>query len=137
MASLFVQEAYCLADLAEIIGRDPGLSNMLRGRANSMAAKIQKLLWDDTQQTFANKFTNGTFTHHISPTSFYPLALGASSEQAETMIHKWLFNSSRFCITPGGDFQGNDPKCYWGLPSISADDPTYMNAKFIYWRGYT
>ncbi|CAB9504969.1 Trehalase [Seminavis robusta] len=139
MASLFAQEAYSLGELADIIGRDPKLGTMLRKRADDMRDKIQKLLWDSQQRAFANLYPNGTFSHHISPTSFYPLGLGAASdEQVQSMMGSWMLNSSRFCITPEGDFQGNDPNvCYWGLPSISADDPTYMKANFIYWRGYS
>jgi len=56
----------------------------------------------------------------------------------DSVVESWLLNSSRFCISPDGDFTGNDPNhCYWGLPSVSADDPTYMSGRWIYWRGYT
>ena len=55
----------------------------------------------------------------------------------ESMVDSWLLNATRFCLSPHGDFQGNDPnKCYWGLPSVSADDPTYMaSGQWNYWRG--
>ena len=43
-------------------------------------------------------------------------------------------NSSRFCLSPSGDFAGNTDDCYWGLPSISADDPAFP--QLGYWRGY-
>ena len=33
-----------------------------------------------------------------------------------------------------GDFKGNTPRCYWGLPSISADDAAFP--KQGYWRGF-
>ena len=55
------------------------------------------------------------------------LAGAATAQQAEIMMHAWMLNSTRFCITPEGDFKGNDPDtCYWGLPSISADDPAFL-----------
>jgi putative isomerase len=128
MSSLFAQEAYSLAELAEAIGKDAKLVAMLRARGDAMRDKIRSELWDESQQAFANRFVNGTFDKHISPTSFYAFATGAASQkQVEQMVHAWLLNSSRFCITPNGDFEGNDPKgCYWGLPSISADDPAFM-----------
>lgn len=139
MTSLFAQEAYSLAELADILGRDASVSKMLRARGDSMKGKIETVLWDSQQNIFANKFpNNGTFTQHITPTSFYPLALGAGTEeQIHSMLENWFHDSSRFCIAPEGDFHGNDPDvCYWGLPSITADDPTFMKAKFVYWRGY-
>ena len=128
MSSLFVQEAYSLAELADAIGRDAQVGTRLRARGDAMRDKIRSELWDPNQQVFANRFPNGTFSNRISPTSFYPLLIGAASEeQAETMVYHWLLNSSRFCISPNGDFHGNDPnRCYYGLPSISADDPAFM-----------
>lgn len=128
MSSLFVQEAYSLAELADAIGRDTEVGKSLRSRGDSMREKIRSELWNPDQQIFANRFPNGTFSNRISPTSFYPLLIGAATEaQAESMVHSWLLNASRFCISPNGDFDGNDPNgCYYGLPSISADDPAYM-----------
>ena len=46
----------------------------------------------------------------------------------------WLLNASRFCIAPNGDFAGNPDTCYWGLPSVSADDPAFP--PLGYWRGF-
>jgi len=45
-----------------------------------------------------------------------------------------MLNASRFCISAEGDFKGNSDECYWGLPSISADDPSYKLQG--YWRGF-
>lgn len=46
-----------------------------------------------------------------------------------------LLNSSRFCVSPKGDFSGNNATwCYWGLPSVSADDPAFP--QLGYWRGF-
>ena len=128
MSSLFVQEAYSLAELATAIGRDAALVEMLLARGDAMRDKIGTELWDAENQIFSNKFPNGTFYPHITPTSFYPMFTGAATkEQAELMVNAWLLNSSRFCISPDGDFAGNDPnRCYWGLPSINADDPAFM-----------
>ena len=128
MSSLFVQEAYSLAELAIAIGRDSSLVEMLRARGDAMRDKISAELWDPQQQAFVNRFPNGTFVRHVTPTSFYPIFAGAATkEQGELMVMTWLMNASRFCISPNGDFAGNDPDgCYWGLPSVSADDPAFM-----------
>ena len=42
--------------------------------------------------------------------------------------------SSRFCVAPNGDFAGNSEACWWGLPSISADDAAFP--ALGYWRGF-
>jgi putative isomerase len=73
------------------------------------------------------------FSTKISPTSFYPLMANASTDaQATAMVTHWLTNKSRFCINPNYETE-NEGRCYWGLPSISADDPTFP--PLGYWRG--
>jgi hypothetical protein len=133
-SSLFVSEAQHLIALAAAVGR-PGDTAGLADRAAEMAALIKSTLWDEQQQIFTNRFPNGTFHRRISPTSFYPLmaANTTSDAQADAMMTGWLTNRSRFCISP--DFRTkNSPECYWGLPSISADDPAFP--PLGYWRGY-
>ena len=108
---------------------------MLRERADRMSQLLVANLWDDVSGAFVNKFPNGTFYRRVSPTSFYPLLTGkASPAQVERMMREWLLNASRFCIAPNGDFGGNSDACYWGLPSISADDAAFP--PLGYWRGF-
>lgn len=92
-------------------------------------------LWDEEGGVFTNRFPNGSFYRRVSPTSFYAMLANASTDaQAEAMVSRWLTNASRFAITPAGDFAGNRADNYWGLPSISADDPAFAHVG--YWRGY-
>eukprot|EP01079_Euglenida_sp_SAG-EU17-18_P002855 gene2855-3450_t len=124
MSSMFTMEADALASLADSIGRTEG--NMLRQRAASMQQLILNHLWDSASGIFVNLRPNNTFYRRISPTSFYPLMTrGPSTEQVTAMMSGWMMNKTRFCITPNGDFAGNSDTCYWGLPSISADDPAF------------
>ena len=138
MTSLFIQEAYSLAELAKIIGRPTELIKMLQRRGDRMKAKLIDNLWDSQRNIYANRYTNNTFVSHITPTSFYPLAIIYDDKddhetRTASMIQNWLTNSSRFCISSSKSLS-----CYWGLPSVSADDPTYLIPKeFVYWRGYT
>ena len=66
------------------------------------------------------------------------------------MVKGWLSNRSRFCVSPEWPFAGQDPvriglnntdiSCFWGLPSISADDEAYCDGDSGhcgYWRGHT
>ena len=100
-----------------------------------MRGKIGAHLWDDVSGAFVNRFPNGTFNRRVSPTSFYPMLAGAATtEQAAALMGGWLLNSSRFCVSPTGDFAGNRDSCWWGLPSISADDAAFP--ALGYWRGF-
>eukprot|EP00536_Pseudo-nitzschia_multiseries_P006755 jgi/Psemu1/324467/estExt_fgenesh1_pg.C_1470007 len=146
MSSLVANEAYCLAELADAIGKTSEVGNRLRRRGDELQDAILRHLWDPERKIFANRYrlpNNSSFVRHITPTSFYPFLLPptayTSSIQIDTeeLINDWLLNPKRFCISRNGDFEENEPDvCYWGLPSVSADDPTYMaTGHWNYWRG--
>ena len=151
MSSLVAQEAYYLAKLADVIDKDAVLVKNLRERGDYLPESILAHLWDPSRQIFANRYqfkNNASFVSHITPTSFYPFLLAHSTsvwdrlsikllpQLVDQVVKSWLLNSTRFCITKNGDFVGNDSgRCYWGLPSVSADDPQFMNGNFHYWRG--
>eukprot|EP00937_MAST-01D_sp_MAST-1D-sp2_P000362 g362.t1 len=132
-SSLFVAEGDRLAALASAVGRAAAVAGV-QARADAMRALVSEHMWDDAQQVFTNKFPNGSFYRRISPTSFYPLIANASTDaQAEAMVSGWLTNKTRFCISDTYETT-NSETCYWGLPSISADDPAFP--PLGYWRGY-
>ena len=139
MNAMFVQEAFALAKLARIIGREEEADELIR-RGREFEQSIKDNLWDENQGIYANYFPhNGTHSDRISPTSFYPMMLGSSTEEddrrASMMIENWLLNSTRFCIRLADDVGGDEnDECYWGLPSISYDDPAYP--ALGYWRGF-
>ena len=152
MSALVANEAYCLSQLLGLVdfdGKYNKKAQLLHDRGNRLRDNIFKHLWDADREIFVNRFlpgTNSSFVRSITPTSFYPLLLPLDSailanfdirSTIDSMVDSWLLNSTRFCLSPHGDFQGNDPnKCYWGLPSVSADDPTYMaTGQWNYWRG--
>ena len=58
---------------------------------------------------------------------------GVDGARAEAMMARWLTNKTRFCVSDTFDTT-NDPSCYWGLPSIAADDPAFP--PLGYWRGF-
>ena len=133
MSSMVTQEAFALAELASAIGRPEAAA--LRARGEHFRELIRTQLWDERQGIFANRFANGTFSDRISPTSFYALLAGAATDaQAGAMVSGWLTNRTRFCVSPAGDFAGNDDSCWWGLPSIAADDDAFP--PLGYWRGF-
>ena len=156
MASMVVMDTDALAALAAVIGRPE--QAMLQARADEMRALIEAHLWDADGGIYTNLLANGSFYRRISPTSFYPMiGKGPSHEHVDSMAQHWLMNSTRFCLSPHGDFAGNSDDCkmlmlsrcdlachlrphgisvagFWGLPSISADDPAFP--ALGYWRGF-
>merc|ERR1719273_54494 len=134
MASMHTMDSSVLATLAKVIGRTEDAA-LLQARSDTMRKLIIDHLWDEKSGIYVNLMPNGTFYRSVSPTSFYPLMTqGPPVDHVDQMMTKWLMNPARFCISPNGDFKGNTDDCYWGLPSISADDPAFP--KLGYWRGY-
>ena len=133
--SLFVMDAESLATLADVLGRSDAAAE-LRSRAAVMRAQLAKT-WDEDAQTFADIYVStGAFSDRLTPNAFYPLlARAATAEQATAMVEKHLLNPKEFCISDTYETDGND-NCYWGLPSIAANAPQFMQPQsYIYWRG--
>ena len=150
-SSMFVMEARALAELALVLNRTSARATLLE-RAAAMQSLIAEHLWDSERRVFANRFLkNDTLSAKVGPTSFYPLQAGtATVEQAEATVAAWLSNRSRFCVSEDWPFtgaapvkiglNGTDISCFWGLPSISADDNSYCDGNeghCGYWRGHT
>ena len=140
MASMHTMDAKALAKLARIINRTAA-AEMLEARAAGMEALIESHLWHDEAGIYVNKMPDNRWNYRVAPTSFYPLLYADSSSTTTTttarvdrMMREWMLNSSRFCISPEGNFAGNSDACYWGLPSIEASDPAFP--ALGYWRGY-
>ena len=113
-ASLHTMDSDALATLALAIGRTSDAA-VLKRRADTMRRLISANLWDDAASVFTNKKPNGSFLPRISPTSFYPLIVKAATpDQVARTSTAWLLNSTRFCLSPHGDFAGNSDQCYWG-----------------------
>jgi len=141
---MVAHDADSLAQLAAAIGRPEAES--LRRRAAKMRSLIAAHLWDVETGAYVNRLARRgaerlPFNRRVSPTSFYPLMTGAASdEHALSLVRRWLTSKERFCVTPARDFAPlttslpHGEKCYWGLPSISADDRAYRTAH-SYWRG--
>jgi len=129
MSSLFVMEAYALANLSVAIGRPDG--PRLLQRANLMGELLRTKAWDDQGKAFTNILGNGTFYRRIAPTSFYPLITGhPTASQATQMVQTWLLSPEHFCIDISGGWPHNTKNpdtCFWGMPSIEAVTLPFSN----------
>ena len=130
--SLAAQEAYALADLAALVGKPAALVAALQRRGDTLVQAIEQHLWDPALQIFTNQFTaNSSLYPRITPTSFYPLAVGAASAaQADVMMSRWFANTSHFAVT--GELRGNPAAVHFGLPSVERSDRAFPVG---YWRG--
>ena len=116
--------------------------DLLESRAAELSAAVQAHLWNDELGAFTNRHANGSMSARVSPTSFYPLLASiATDRQAHRLAVEWLTSSRRFCVDAGTQPPGTQPEeqqarsdeYFWGLPSISYDDPSYREQD--YWRG--
>ena len=141
--SLFIIDALALAELSTVLSEQtPARINerdTLLQRAKAMQEQI-KHLFDPSQNTFADRFVQtGEFSTKLTPTALYPMMVdgAVSTAQAAAMISH-LTNASELCISNKSDAKRENSSCFWGLPSISASDPSFMQPQsYIYWRGLT
>lgn len=137
--SLFVHDALCLSELAAILNLS-SVSALLLGRARQMRAQLPKL-WDPDERFFADRYVlTGEFSRKLTPTAVYPLLAGYTSvslAQARATVGH-LMNASELCVSKSFDTDKGNSQCYWGLPSVSKADISYMEPQsYIYWRGNT
>ena len=154
-------EAEALAVLADELGDELGGgqyaddAELLQRRQQTLSAGMNTHMWLEEEAVYSNVLqaggpaTAGKPYPRISPTSFLPLLAGAASDaQATATTTAWITNASRFCVPPDASHWPAKPpppslaniSCYWGMPSISADDAAFMVAggtSGIYWRGET
>jgi len=55
------------------------------------------------------------------------------NRRIDLMVDGWLTNKTRFCISEDYETANRD-ECYWGLPSVTYDDPAFP--ALGYWRGF-
>jgi len=116
---LYILDCECLADLADLLGRNEGKE--LRERAELCKQGMEEL-WDEETGLYLNKRTDtGEFIKRIGPTVFYALFSDrVTPERANRIVEEHFFNPNEFF----GEYI---------LPSIARNDPAYPDQD--YWRG--
>lgn len=118
-------------DLANITG-NYGTIPLLQNQSSTMETLVNTVLWDDKsgiyRQVDASSAQQG-FSPRLSPTSFYPMISGMSSQsQVTRMVKEHLTNEKEFCVNP-------DPTtpaaCPYAMPSISRDDPSFFDNEYV------
>jgi len=118
--SLYALDAECLSRIARILEKDEDAAKFL-AEYDHMKQLIRDKLWNDEDGIYENRFWDGQFSKHLSPTNFYPMFAGiATQEQAKRMVDQHLLNPNEF----------------WGTyvaPSIARNDAGFPDQ--FYWRG--
>ncbi len=116
---LYAFDAYCLAQIANILNRPADYAAYLQ-EYEDMRDLINEKLWNERQGFYFDRHWNGRFSSRKAASNFYPLlARIPDARKASLMIRRLL-----------------NPKEFWGeyvLPTISRDDPLFPQQQ--YWRG--
>ena len=120
LTSLYIADCRALAELARLLGRESEAGE-LEERAATFSDALDGL-WDEGKGYYLNYRTDlDRFSERRSPTLFYPLLAGVTSEtRAGRLIQEHLLNPAEF----------------WGefvLPSTTRDDPSFPRQR--YWKG--
>jgi len=116
---LYALDAWCLSQIAGILGNDKANSEFLE-EYEKMKKLVNASLWNEKEGFYFDRHWDGRFSPRKAASSFYPLLARIPDEKRAMRMIKQLM----------------DPKKFWGdyvIPSISRDDPAFKDQQ--YWRG--
>ena len=119
LSSLYALDAWCLAQMANILNRRLEYESYLAEYEN-MKDLINRILWNEREGFYFDRHWDGRFSTRKAASNFYPLLARIPDEKRALLMLKHLLH----------------PKEYWGdyvIPSISRDDPAFKDQQ--YWRG--
>lgn len=117
--SLYTLDAYCLAQIANILGLR-GDNQYFLSEYETMKELINHNLWDEREGFYFDRHWDGTFSSRKAASNFYPLLARIPDEERAMRMLKHLLN----------------PEEFWGefvIPTISRDDPSFEDQQS--WRG--
>ncbi len=121
LSSLYALDAWCLAEIAGILGRPVDVERY-RDEYDRMKTLINARLWNEKAGFYFDRHWDGRFSVHKAASAFLPLlARIPDQDRAQRMLRRLL-----------------DPKQFWGdfvVPSISRDDPSFRPESQRSWRG--
>lgn len=117
--SLYALDAYCLAQLAEFLGKEEDRQKFLAEYEN-LKRLINQYLWNDKEGFYLDRYWDGRFSSRKAASNFFPLIARIPNESQALSLLKHLLNPNEF----------------WGeyvIPTISRDDQAFKDQQ--YWRG--
>ena len=119
--SLYALDAWCLAEIASVLGR-PVEVERYRDQYEKTRALVNSRLWNEKDGFYCDRTWDGRFSAHRAASSFFPLLARIPDDARAQKMLKHLL----------------DPKQFWGdyvIPSISRDDPAFRPESQQSWRG--
>ena len=121
LSSLYALDAWCLGEIASVLGRSAD-AERYRAGYERMKALVNARLWNEREGFYHDRFWDGRFSAHKAASAFFPLLARIPDEgRVQRMLKRLL-----------------DPKQFWGdhvIPSISRDDPSFKPESQLAWRG--
>jgi hypothetical protein len=117
--SLYALDAWCLSQIADILGQEREAGEYLE-EYERMKALVNAKLWNEREGFYFDRFWDGRFSTRRAASNFFPLIARIPDERRALRVLKQML----------------DPKRFWGdfvIPTISRDDPAYKDQQ--YWRG--
>ncbi len=119
--SLYALDAWCLAEMASVLGRPVDVERYRR-EYERIKTLVNTGLWNEREGFYYDRYWDGRFSVHKAASSFYPLLARIPDEARAQRMLKHLL----------------DPKKFWGdfaIPSISRDDAAFRPGDQQSWRG--
>ncbi len=119
--SLYALDAWCLAEMASVLGRPVDVERYRR-EYERVKALVNARLWNEREGFYYDRYWDGRFSVHKAASSFYPLLARIPDEARAQRMLKHLL----------------DPRKFWGdfaVPSISRDDAAFRPGDQQSWRG--
>ena len=122
LTGLYIEDCYCLAEIAKILGHTEDADNLI-ARAACFEEHMESL-WDEESGWYLNRRTDtGEFMHRMTPFHFHALfSRKISPARVRRMIEEHMYNPEEFWTN-------------YPLPSTSKKDSYYVQND--YWRGRT
>jgi hypothetical protein len=117
--SLYALDSYCLAQIADFLGKEADRKKYLE-EYEKIKKLVNQILWNEKEGFYFDRHWDGRFSSRKAAANFFPLIARIPDENRALRMLKHLLN----------------PKEFWGdfvIPTISRDDPAFKDQQ--YWRG--
>jgi len=119
LSSLYALDAWCLAQMANILDKESEHGFYLDEYQN-LKKLINSTLWNEKEGFYFDRHWDGRFSNKKASSNFYPLLARIPDEEQALRMLRHLLDSDEFW----GDYV---------IPTISKDDPAFKDQQ--YWRG--